>query len=50
MRIPLSFKKREKDLYEYVRKKKSPSAYLKELVEEDMQKKKRPKERPILDF
>lgn len=47
----MSFKEREKDLYNYVMQKKSPSAYLKELVDADRQKKDTPKERPqILDF
>jgi predicted DNA-binding protein len=49
MKIPLSFKEREKNLYEFVRKKKSPSAYLKELIEEDM-KKRKPKQQTLLDF
>jgi hypothetical protein len=51
LRIPLSFKEKEKDLYDFVMSKKSPSAYIKELIDADRQKKDMPKERPrILDF
>jgi len=52
LRIPLSFKEKERDLYEYVMRKKSPSAYIKELIEADRQKRDKPEQqRPqILDF
>ena len=50
MRIPVSFKETEKDLFQFVAKKKSPSAYIKELVEEDKQKKNPTKQQSILEF
>jgi len=51
LRIPLSFKEKERELYNFVMSKKSPSAYIKELIDEDRKKKDKLEQRPrILDF
>lgn len=41
MKIPVSFKKEEKDMYDYVDKKLSPSIYIKELIRDDMERNKK---------
>lgn len=38
MKIPVSFKKREKNLYDYAKGKRNPSAYIKDLIDADMNK------------
>ncbi|WP_154696475.1 hypothetical protein [Clostridium botulinum] len=39
MKIPISFKRDEEYLYDFLKGKKSPSIYVKELLETEMQKK-----------
>ena len=39
MKIPISFKKNEKDIYEYILTKRDKSAYIKDLVYADMKEK-----------
>ena len=36
LKIPVSFKKTEMDLYNYVKGKRNPSCYIKDLIEKDM--------------
>ena len=36
MKIPISFKKSEKDLYDFLNSKRSPSCYVKDLLEREM--------------
>lgn len=36
MKIPISFKKTEKDLYDFLNSKRSPSCYIKDLLEKEM--------------
>jgi hypothetical protein len=43
MKIPLSFKESEKEIYDYVVNQLSPSIYLKGLIIEDMIRKSSPK-------
>lgn len=38
MKIPVSFKQYEKNIYDFIKKKRSPSVYIKDLVEADMKK------------
>lgn len=38
MKVPLSFKDSEKDLYDFLKKHRNVSAYLKDLIEADMKK------------
>jgi hypothetical protein len=40
MKIPISFKKSEKELYDFLSKKRSPSNYVKDLLEKEMLKEK----------
>ena len=40
MKIPVSFKKSEKDIYDYILTKRNYSVYIKDLVEADMKKNK----------
>lgn len=40
MKIPVSFKKNEKDIYDYILTKRNYSVYIKDLVEADMKKNK----------
>lgn len=37
MKIPISFKKTEQDLYDFLNSKRSPSCYVKDLLEKEMQ-------------
>lgn len=37
MKIPISFKKTEQDLYDFLNSKRSPSCYIKDLLEKEMQ-------------
>lgn len=37
MKTPISFKKSEKDLYDFLNSKRSPSCYVKDLLEREMQ-------------
>lgn len=46
MKVSVSFKDHEKDLYDYLKTKRSISVYLKDLIEADMKKNKK---RPIED-
>lgn len=39
MKIPISFKKSEKEIYDYICSKRDKSAYIKDLVEADMKSK-----------
>lgn len=39
MKIPISFKKTEQDLYDFLNSKRSPSCYVKDLIEKDMNEK-----------
>lgn len=36
MKIPISFKKTEQDLYDFLNSKRSPSCYIKDLLEKEM--------------
>lgn len=45
MRVPISFKKDEKVLYEYLKNKLSPSIYIKELMIKDIEKQKEKKQK-----
>lgn len=38
LKIPISFKKNEKHIYDYIKSKRNYSDYIKDLVEEDMKK------------
>ncbi|MCE5220895.1 MAG: hypothetical protein LLF98_06395 [Clostridium sp.] len=38
MKIPISFKESEKEIYDFIKAKLSPSVYIKELVIADMKK------------
>lgn len=38
MKIPISFREIEKELYDYAKSKRCPSAYIKDLIEADMKK------------
>lgn len=38
MKIPVSFKKNEKHIYDYILTKRDKSAYIKDLIEADMKK------------
>ena len=40
MRIPLSFKNTERDLYNFLKEKRCPSCYVKNLLEKEMLKEK----------
>ncbi|MCX7771549.1 MAG: hypothetical protein N2376_00360 [Clostridia bacterium] len=50
MKIQVSFKKKEKTIYDFANKKKSPSAYIKELIEEDMSKNRPEKKVNVWNF
>ena len=53
MRIPVTFSKKEKNLYEHVQKIRegARAAYIKDLIQADMEKKKSPKKSSdILEF
>ncbi len=40
MKIPISFKENEKEIYDWIKSKRNFSVYIKDLVEEDMKKNK----------
>ena len=48
MKIPVSFKKEEGDLYKFIKSKRNASVYIKDLVEEDMNNTKGAKNKPEL--
>ncbi|UYZ39096.1 hypothetical protein OD350_28910 (plasmid) [Clostridium beijerinckii] len=40
MKIPVSFRRTEKEIYDYAKGKRCPSAYIKDLIEDDMRREK----------
>lgn len=50
LKIPLSFKETEKDMYDYVKKQLNYSAYLKGLIIKDMDNSKPKKENSSFNF
>jgi hypothetical protein len=49
MKVPLSFKRKEKDMYDYLMKQLSPGIFLKQLLKNEMEKQE-PKKRDFLNF
>lgn len=46
MKIPISFKKQEEHIYNYIKSKRNASVYIKDLVEEEMNNTKGVKNKP----
>ncbi len=50
MKVQLSFKKNEEDMYKHVKEQLSESIYLKQLVKKDMEQQKPAKKNPFESF
>ncbi|MGL5084298.1 MAG: hypothetical protein ACRC68_01025 [Clostridium sp.] len=48
MKIPISFKKEEEHIYNYIKSKRNASVYIKDLVEEEMNNKNIIKEKTVV--